>query len=229
MILDPLYIVLILPAILLSLYAQFKVKSAYRHYSKIAVSRGITGSQIAYQMLTYSGINDVDIEMHQGFLSDHYDPSKKVLRLSPGVFKGNSIASAGIAAHEAGHAIQHKEGYFPLKLRTIIVPAASLGSKLSWFLLMGGFLFGSLGLIKIGILFFATVVFFQIVTLPVEFNASSRAISALRSQGMLNENELQGTARVLNAAALTYIAAATMALLQLLYFLLRAGLLGSRD
>ncbi len=229
MIFDPLYIVLILPAILLSLYAQFRVKSAYGKYSKIAVSRGMTGSEVAYQMLSSSGVNDVDIEMHQGFLSDHYDPSKKVLRLSPGVFKGNSIASAGIAAHEAGHAIQHNEGYFPLKLRTIIVPAASMGSKFSWFLLMAGFIFNSMGLIKIGILFFATVVFFQLVTLPVEFNASSRALAALKQQGILNQTEIEGTAKVLNAAALTYVAAATMALLQFIYFLLRAGLLGRRD
>lgn len=229
MIFDPLYFIILLPAILLSIFAQIKVKGTFNKYSKLGTARGMTGSQVAYQILSYSGINDVDIEMHQGFLTDHYDPSRKVLRLSPGVYRGNSIASAGIAAHEAGHAIQHNQGYFPLQLRTVIVPLASVGSNLSWFLLMFGFIFGSLGLIKIGILFFSTVVFFQLITLPVEFNASSRAVSALDQYGILNNTELQGTRKVLNAAALTYIAAATMALLQLLYFLLRAGLLGGRD
>ncbi len=229
MIFDPMYFIILLPAILLSIFAQIKVKGTFNKYSKLATARGMTGSQVAYQILSYSGINDVDIEMHQGFLTDHYDPSRKVLRLSPGVFRGNSIASAGIAAHEAGHAIQHNQGYFPLQLRTVIVPLASVGSNLSWFLLMFGFIFGSMGLIKIGILFFSTVVFFQLITLPVEFNASSRAVSALDQYGILNTAELKGTKKVLNAAALTYIAAATMALLQLLYFLLRAGLLGGRD
>lgn len=229
MIFDPLYFIILLPAIILSVIAQIKVKSAFNKYSKVATRTGMTGSQVAYQILSYSGINDVDIELHKGFLSDHYDPLKKVLRLSPSVYQGNSIASAGIAAHEAGHAIQHNQRYFPLQLRSVIVPLASVGSNFSWFLLMFGFIFGSMGMIKIGILFFSTVVLFQLITLPVEFNASTRAVYALQNYGILSESELKGTSKVLNAAALTYVAAATMALLQLLYFLLRAGLLGGRD
>ena len=176
-----------------------------------------------------SGVSGVEIELTRGFLSDHYDPRTRVLRLSESVYAGSSIASVGVAAHEAGHALQHAQGYMPLKLRSALVPISSLGSNLAWPLLIIGFIFMSQSLILAGILFFSLAVLFQIVTLPVEFNASSRALVALPATGILSESEVKGARRVLSAAALTYVAAATAALLQLLYFLLRAGLLNREE
>jgi len=229
MIFDPLYIVMWLPGLLLSIYASLKVKATYAKYSKVPTIRGITGAQAAQSILRAAGIYDVGIELSRGFLSDHYDPSKKVLRLSENVYSGNSLASVGVAAHEAGHAIQHARGYAPMKLRSAIVPMASIGSNLSWFLLMFGLLFRSQGMILMGIMFFTAVVLFQVVTLPVEFNASSRALQALPASGILADQEVIGARKVLNAAAMTYVAAAVTAVLQLLYFLIRAGLIGSND
>lgn len=226
---DPLYLIMILPAFLLSLYATISVKSAYAKYSKIPTMRGITGAQAAKSILNSAGIHDVGVEISRGFLSDHYDPTKKMLRLSEGVYSGDSLASVGVAAHEAGHAIQHAEGYAPMKLRSAIVPMASIGSNLSWFLILFGFLFHAKGLLLAGIVFFSAVVLFQVVTLPVEFNASSRALKVLPATGILSEQEVKGARKVLSAAAMTYVAAAITAVLQLLYFLIRAGLIGGRD
>ncbi|MFY9397484.1 MAG: zinc metallopeptidase [Desulfomonilia bacterium] len=226
MIFDPLYLIMIVPALILSIYAQFKVKSTYGRFSKVPTYRGITGAQAAREILRVAGVQGVDIELTRGFLSDHYDPRSRVLRLSEGVYSGNSIASVGVAAHEAGHAIQHAHGYAPLKLRSALVPVSSLGSNLAWPLLIIGFIFASQSLILAGIVFFSLAVLFQIVTLPVEFNASSRALQALPASGILSDTEVGGARKVLGAAALTYVAAATAALLQLVYFLLRAGLLG---
>jgi uncharacterized protein len=225
---DPLYLIIVMPALLLSIYAQIKVKSTYSKFSKMPTFRGVTGAQAAQEILRASGVSGVNIELTRGFLSDHYDPRTKVLRLSESVYAGNSIASVGVAAHEAGHALQHAQGYMPLKMRSTLVPISSLGSNLAWPLLMIGFIFTSQSLILAGILFFSLAVLFQIITLPVEFNASSRALIALPATGILSESEVKGARKVLSAAALTYVAAATAALLQLLYFLLRAGLL-SRD
>ncbi len=232
---DPVYFIFVGPALLLSMYASFKVKSAFRKYSKVATASGLTGAQTAANMLRSEGVTDVEIEPTKGFLSDHYDPRSKTLRLSPDVYSGHSVASVGVAAHEAGHALQDAGGYAPLKLRSIIVPAASLGSKLAWpLLIIGGIImytgsiFG-LVMVKIGIIFFSVAVAFQLVTLPVEFNASKRALRALSASGMLMEKEVSGARKVLNAAALTYVAAAATAVLQLLYFLFRFGLLGGRD
>ena len=171
----------------------------------------------------------MDIELTRGFLSDHYDPRSRVLRLSESVYAGDSIASVGVAAHEAGHAIQHAHGYAPLKLRSALVPVSSLGSNLAWPLLIIGFIFMAQSLILAGIIFFSLAVLFQIVTLPVEFNASSRALQALPASGILSDSEVAGARKVLTAAALTYVAAATAAVLQLVYFLLRAGVLGNDD
>ena len=229
MIFDPLYLIMVMPAFLLSLYAAFKVKATYAKYSKIPTIRGITGAQAAQNILRSAGIYDVAIEVSRGFLSDHYDPTKRVLRLSDNVYSGDSIASVGVAAHEAGHALQHAQGYAPMKLRSAIVPMASIGSNLSWFLLMFGFIFHAKGLVLLGIVFFTAVVLFQVVTLPVEFNASARALQALPAAGILSEQEVPGARKVLNAAAMTYVAAAVTAVLQLLYFLFRAGLIGGSD
>ena len=226
---DPLYLILIAPAFVLSLIASIKVKSNFNRYSKVSNMRGMSGAQAAAQILRVEGINDVSIEMVSGFLSDHYDPRSKVLRLSPDVYSGTSIASVGVAAHEVGHAVQHARGYAPLALRSAIVPLASWGSNLSWFLLLIGMMLASKTLVLAGIIFFSFVVVFQIVTLPVEFNASSRALQALPATGILTGDEMVGARRVLRAAAMTYVAAAVMAVLQLLYFLIKAGLIGRDD
>jgi Zn-dependent membrane protease YugP len=229
MIFDPLYIIMIVPALILSVYAQIKVKSTYAKFSKMSTYRGITGAQAAREILRSAGVHGVDIELTRGFLSDHYDPRSRVLRLSESVYSGDSIASVGVAAHEAGHAIQHAHGYAPLKLRSALVPISSLGSNLAWPLLIIGFIFMAQSLILAGIVFFSLAVLFQIVTLPVEFNASSRALQALPASGILSDTEVNGARKVLSAAALTYVAAATAAVLQLVYFLLRAGLLGNDE
>jgi len=229
MIFDPLYIIMIVPALILSVYAQIKVKSTYARFSRVSSYRRITGAQAAREILRSAGVQGVDIELTRGFLSDHYDPRSRVLRLSEPVYSGDSIASVGVAAHEAGHAIQHAHGYAPLKLRSALVPISSLGSNLAWPLLIIGFIFMAQSLILAGIVFFSLAVLFQIVTLPVEFNASSRALQALPASGILSDTEVNGARKVLSAAALTYVAAATAAVLQLVYFLLRAGLLGNDE
>lgn len=171
----------------------------------------------------------INVELTSGLLSDHYDPRTRTLRLSPHVYNGYSIAAVGIAAHEAGHAIQHAHGYAPLQLRNALVPVTMLGSNLAWPLIFVGFVFHWLALIKVGILFFTAVVVFQLITLPVEFNASRRALKVLHDTNILTKHELPGAREVLTAAALTYVAAATAAILQLLYFLIRAGLIGGHE
>lgn len=226
---DPLYLILIAPAFVLSLIASIRVKSTFKRYSRVPNLRGLTGAQAASQILRAEGIGDVSIEMVAGFLADHYDPRTKVLRLSPDVYRGTSIAAVGVAAHEVGHAVQHARNYAPLGLRSAIVPLASWGSNLSWILLMIGLVLMSKTMLMTGIVLFGFVVVFQLVTLPVEFNASARALAALPAAGILTADELGGVRRVLGAAALTYVAAAVMAVLQLIYFLIRAGFLGSDD
>jgi Zn-dependent membrane protease YugP len=228
MFLDPLYMIMIIPAVLLSIYAQMKVRSTYSKYSKVSSSRGITGARAARYILDAEGIHDVSIETVSGVLSDHYDPRTKVLRLSGEVYSGDSLASIGVAAHEAGHAIQHARGYMPLQLRSSLVPISSLGSNLAWPLLLIGFLFMAKSLIVAGIFLFTFAVLFQLVTLPVEFNASRRALLALSASGILSDAEVQEAGKVLNAAALTYLAAAAAAVIQLIYFILRSGLLGKK-
>ncbi|MGC9324497.1 MAG: zinc metallopeptidase [Desulfomonilia bacterium] len=229
MFIDPLYLIMVLPALLLSIYAQIKVKRSFSKFSRVPTSRGVTGAQAARYILQAAGIRDVDIELSRGFLSDHYDPRSKVLRLSESVYSGNSLASVGVAAHEVGHAIQHATGYAPLRLRSALVPVTTLGSNLAWPLLIIGFIFMAKSLVIAGIFFFSFAVLFQLVTLPVEFDASSRALKALPASGILSDVEVAGARKVLNAAALTYIAAAATAVLQLLYFLMRAGVLGSDE
>jgi Zn-dependent membrane protease YugP len=223
---DPLYLMLLGPAMLLALWAQFKVKRAYSRYSEVPTARGATGAQVAAEILRANGIADVPIEVADGFLSDHYDPRSRTLRLSSGVYHGRSVAAAGIAAHEVGHAIQHARAYGPLVLRNTLAPVAMLGSNLAMILLMVGLFLKAMGLVYLGIIAFSAAVVFTLITLPVEFDASRRAKELLPQLGLVTSGERDGVATVLNAAALTYVAAAISAVLQLLYFLIRAGLLG---
>jgi Zn-dependent membrane protease YugP len=225
---DPLYFIIVGPALLLSIFAQIKVKSTFARYSKVASARGMDGAATASAILKAHGVTNVGVQRVGGFLSDHYDPRARVLRLSPDVHDGSSIASIGVAAHEAGHALQHADGYFPLQIRTLLVPVTQIGSWLAWPLLFIGLIMSAMSLVKLGIILFSGAVLFQLVTLPVEFDASRRAVAILGRQGILSGAELDGTRKVLSAAALTYIAAAAAAVLQLLYFLMRAGLLGGR-
>ena len=226
---DPLYWMLMLPVMLLSFFASFRVKSAFKKYSQVRTAFGITGAQAARQILDRNGLNHIEVVETHGFLSDHYDPMKKVVRLSPEVYRSPSLASVGIAAHETGHAVQHAKSYAPLMLRNMMVPVASIGSNFAWIAIMAGFFIGMMGLVKIGILLFSAVVVFQLVTLPVEFNASTRAKEMLTGYGLISTGELAGVSKVLSAAAMTYVAAAASAIVTLLYFLLRAGLIGGRD
>lgn len=227
---DPLYLILIGPAMLLALFAQVRVKGAMAKYSRVPAGSGTTGAQAAREILDASGLDHVRVERVGGFLSDHYDPRTRVLRLSPDIHDGRSVAALGVAAHEAGHALQHREGYTPLVLRQTVAPLAMFGSNFAWILLLIGFFVQSMGLVKIGILLFAVAVVFSIVTLPVEFNASKRAKQVLPQLGLVTTaGEARGVNAVLNAAAMTYVAAAVAAIAQLLYFLIRAGLLGGRD
>ncbi len=227
---DPLYLLIMAPTMLLSLWASMRVKSQFSKYSKIGTSTGMTGADAAAQVLRAGGVTDVRIEQVSGFLSDHYDPTKKVLRLSPEVYSGRSISSVGVGAHEAGHAIQHKNAYSMLTLRSVLVPTASIGSNMSWVILMVGFFLQMTSLIYAGIILFSFVVLFQIVTLPVEFDATARAKRLLWDTGVLSsQSERKGVADVLDAAAWTYVAAAISAIATLIYFLLRSGLLGGSD
>lgn len=222
---DPTMILLI-PAMLLAFYAQFKVSSTFKKYSTMGNRRGLTGADVARQLLTQSGMSDVRVEHIRGTLSDHYDPRTKVVRLSDAVYNSTSVAALGVAAHETGHAMQHNESYVPLGLRSAIAPVASVSSKLSIPLIFIGLLFGtasgSLGLLmaEIGVLLFSAAVIFQVITLPVEFNASGRAIEMLEENRMLDAEEIIPAKKVLNAAALTYVAAVAVSIAQLLRFML---------
>ena len=225
---DPTYILVLIGAIL-CMAASAKVNSTYNKYSKVRSMTGMTGAQVAQKILQYNGIYDVQIEHVRGNLTDHYDPSKKVLRLSDSVYGSTSVAAIGVAAHECGHAVQHQVGYVPIKIRSALVPAANIGSKLGLPLILLGVIFGGAGstLAQIGIWVFALAVLFQIVTLPVEFNASGRAIKMLDQYGILHHQEVGHVKKVLSAAALTYVAAAASAILQLLRLVLIFG--GGRD
>lgn len=216
-------IFLLIPPLLLALYAQSKVKRTYAKYSRIFASSRVTGSEAAHRILQTSGTGEVRVEKTPGRLTDHYDPRKKALRLSEGVYGSSSIAALGIAAHEAGHAIQHGTGYAPMHLRSLVYPVASLGSSLAFPLFFVGFLFSREGpsiLMDIGILLFTGAVLFSLITLPVEFNASRRALVLLGERRFLNAKELAGARAVLSAAALTYVASTAMAAMQLLRMLL---------
>lgn len=212
---DPTMIILI-PAVIISFWAQTKISSTYNKYSQIRSRNGYTGQQVARIMLDEAGLFDVRIEVINSKLGDHYDPSSRVLRLSPDVYFGETISSAGIAAHEVGHAIQHKERYAPLVIRNSIVPVVNLGSSLSWILFLAGLFLGFRGLTTLGIILFLGVVVFQLITLPVEFNASTRALNILKTRGILYGDEAKSAQKVLDAAAMTYVAATLMAISQLI-------------
>lgn len=212
---DPTYMILI-PAILFSLYAQFKVSSTTNRYFRVRSQRGYTGEEVARRILDANGIYDVRIEMTGGSLTDHYDPRSKVLRLSRDVYSSTSITSIAVAAHECGHAIQHAKGYVPLNIRSSIVPVVSFASNASWLFIAIGLFMTTNVLLKIGIVLFSATVLFQLVTLPVEFNASSRALTQLRELSLVTDSEVRESRSVLTAAALTYVAAALSSILQLI-------------
>lgn len=223
---DPTY-VLVLIGVVLSLIASAKVKSTFGKYSYVRSMSGMTGAEVAQRILHSSGIYDVQIQRVPGHLTDHYDPRSKVLRLSDSVYGQSSVAAIGVAAHECGHAIQHARSYVPLKVRGALVPVVNFGSAVSWPLILIGLLFAqSQSLVYLGIFLFSFAVLFQLVTLPVEFNASRRAIKKLDEIGILNGEELNHSKKVLNAAALTYVAAAAASILQLLRLII---LFGGRD
>jgi Zn-dependent membrane protease YugP len=226
---DPLYFLFLAPGLLLSLWASYKVKATFRHYSEVPAASGMTGAQAAAELMRRKGIRDVTVEEVAGFLSDHYDPSAKVLRLSPDVYRGHSLASLGVAAHEAGHAIQHATGYGPLKFRSWVVKPAQFGSNFGMILASIGLAMASTKMVWAGVVLFSAFVVFTLVTLPVEFNASNRAVAVLQQEGMISRGEVDGTRAVLNAAAMTYVAGAIGAIMQLLYFLIRSGILGGRS
>lgn len=226
---DPTYILVLIGAVL-CLFAQAKVSSTYNKYAKVRSRSGMTGAQAAQRILELSGIYDVRIEQVGGSLTDHYDPANKVLRLSDSTYGSTSIAAIGVAAHECGHAVQHDKGYAPLKFRTALVPAANIGSRLGIPLILLGAILGmNQMLIQIGIWVFALAVLFQLVTLPVEFNASNRALAMLGGYGLMEQDETKGCRKVLGAAALTYVAAAASSILQLLRLVLLFGNNRRRD
>lgn len=225
---DPTMIIL-LPALILAFYAQIKVSSTFERYLRVPSRSGYTGAEVAREILKINGIYDVSVEMQGGTLTDYYDPRRKVLKLSKNVYHGRSLAALGVAAHECGHAIQHSEGYGPLALRNFIVPVAGFGSQLAFPLFFMGLIFRADFLITLGILLFSTAVIFQIITLPVEYNASSRAIAVLEGHGFIQRDEVRPVRKVLNAAALTYVAATLMAVLQLLRLLAIAGIGRDRE
>ncbi|MCL1845265.1 MAG: zinc metallopeptidase [Defluviitaleaceae bacterium] len=232
MMFDPLFIALVLPALAFTLIAQFMVKGRFNKYSKVRTQNGITGAQAAEQILREAGITDVRIEQTHGHLSDHFDPRGNVIRLSESVYGAATVAAVGVAAHEAGHAVQYARGYFPMKVRAAIIPVTNFGSRAAMPLIFIGILLGAASeatgpnvgmmLLNAGILLFSTVVVFQLVTLPVEFNASRRALVAINNNSMLTPQERVGSRKVLTAAALTYVAALALSIAQLLRFLAMA-------
>ena len=217
-----------LPAIIVAGLATLYTRTTFSKYSRRRSASGCTGAEAARQLLDFEGVSDVRIESVQGFLSDHYDPSSRTLRLSPAVYGSDSLSAIGVACHEAGHALQHARHYAPLMLRSALVPAAQIGSWGSYIVLMAGFIIGSIGFVKLGILLFSLTVAFSIITLPVEWNASARAKALMTKAGIVSHSEQIMAGKVLNAAFLTYVAAVFTSLMMLLYYLMRAGLLGGR-
>jgi len=225
---DPMYFLFIAPAFLFSLWASWRTKANFKKYSKVPVSSGLSGAEAAARLLEGAGIRDVTITRSRGILSDHYNPVNKSLALSDGVFDSRSLAAVGIAAHESGHAIQHAQHYGPLKLRSLLVPTAGIGSNIGYFVMLIGLFMSSQNMVLVGAVLFSAVLLFQLVTLPVEFDASNRAKALVVEQGIVGVGERRGMDKVLNAAAMTYVAAVASSLATLLYFLVRSGILGGR-
>ena len=217
------YFLFMVPGLIITLWAQFKVKSTFAKYQKVRTAQGLTGAQAARAILDRNGLQAVPVERVAGNLTDHFDPKDNVVRLSEATYDAPTIGGVGVAAHECGHAVQHATGYFPIKIRTAIVPMANIGSKLSIPMIMIGLILQFFGLVYVGIALFGLAVLFQLVTLPVELNASHRAMETLAATGMVTPEEGDGVRKVLTAAALTYVAALLSSLLQLLYFLSLAG------
>ncbi len=215
---NPLFWLFTIPGLLLGMIAQARVKRAFNQYSKVRTLRNVSGAQVARQLLDAQGLYDVEIEEAKGFLSDHYDPRSRVLRLSSEVYHTPSVAAAGVAAHEMGHALQHAGGYFPLQVRSAIVPAAQFGSTLAPWIFLAGWFLQLTALAWVGVILFGAAAVFTLVTLPVEFDASKRAKKLLVGNGILVGEETKGVSKVLDAAALTYVAAAVAAVGQLLYY-----------
>lgn len=226
---DPLYILLSAPILIFSMLAQWSVKYNFSKYSKIKNRAGISGSEMARMILERNGINNVRVEPTRGWLSDHYSPTEHVLRLSEPVYASCSVAAIGVAAHEAGHALQHKYGYSMMKFRQVLAYPASFASNISVWLMLLGMVINMMGLAMFGFILFCVVVLFQLVTLPVEFDASRRAKKLLIEYGIADERDSSGVASVLNAAAMTYVAAAAASISQLLYYAIRLGLFRDRD
>lgn len=227
---DMTYILMVLiPGLILSGGASLLVKAAFNRYSKVGSRRGYTGAQAAELLLDRAGIQDVQVVATQGYLSDHYAPTNKRLALSEAVYGSSFLAALGVACHEAGHAIQHATNYGPLGMRSALVPAAGIGSSVGYFVMFGGLMLTSQTVVMIGAVIFSAVLLFQLVTLPVEFDATARAKKLIVEAGIIDQDERYGVDRTLNAAALTYVAAAVSTLLTLLYFLMRSGILGGRD
>ena len=226
---DPVYLLFMAPAFLLSMGASFMTKSAFKKYSRVRSRYGLTGAQAAQAMLDRASIRDVRVIPTNGYLTDHYNPTNKTLALSEAVYSQSSVAAIGVACHEAGHAIQHATNYAPLWVRSALVPTVGIGSSIGFYGMIAGLFLQMQGLVMVGAVLFSAVLLFQLVTLPVEFDASARAKKLAFAQGLIAEDERKGVAKVLNAAAMTYVAAAVSSLLTLLYFLLRAGLFNSRD
>ena len=214
-----LYMLFALPALLLGFWAQYRVQAALKKYSKVRNGSGLTGAEVARRILSANGLYDVKVEQSQGFLSDHYDPISRTLRLSPDVYLGNSVASAGIAAHETGHAIQHANAYFPLQIRSAIVPTVRIASWLGPIIFMVGLWFAGTTVAWIGLIVFSATALFTLITLPVEFDASRRAKAILADTGLVYTADMDGVNSVLDAAAMTYVAAAVQAVSTMLYYL----------
>lgn len=216
---DFMYLLLLIPLAILSIWASSNVNRTYDRYARIGNSRALTGAQVAEMILRANGITNVRVEVTGGHLSDHYHPTQKVIRLSQNVYFGQSVAAVGVAAHEAGHAVQYAKGYFPVRLRTLILPAVQFSNKWMMLVMIIGFVLGFFELAMVGLILFGIVTFFQFVTLPVEFNASRRALQALEGYAGMNSQDIDGAGKVLRAAALTYVAAFATTLVQFLRFL----------
>jgi hypothetical protein len=217
---NTIYWILLIPVLLLSVYAQFKVSSSFSRYSQIRNRRGVTGAQAAYEVLRAHGVHDVGIQPCRGNLTDHYDPRDNTIYLSESVYNAATVAAVGVAAHEAGHAVQYAVGYGPVRIRTAIIPVTQFGSKFAFVALMAGLVLYSQPMFALGIVLFGATTVFQLVTLPVEFDASARALGTIDGTYLLDEEERKGARKVLTAAALTYVAALLMSLVQLLRYLL---------
>jgi len=226
---DPTYMMFALPGLVLALWASMKTKTAFARYSRVMSSSGVSGAQASARLLSAAGVSGVKVEEVGGFLSDHYDPMSRTLRLSPSVYRSASLAAIGVACHEAGHAIQHARAYRWLTMRTALVPATNVSSWLSYAVIMLGFMLQSPSFILLGAVLFSAAVAFALITLPVEWDASKRAKALMVEAGIVSRQESRHAAAVLDAAFMTYVAAAVSSLLTLLYYLMRAGVFSRRD